>query len=95
MSEENKSLADVLDTLADNYDEYSGYLEAHPHFRLAAARIREMEQNNSRLLAYLGEIIQGAGPYSRDPLEHADNCINAMKQLAVDAIRGKPFGDET
>ena len=34
---------------------------------------------------YLREIKKGAGPYSRDPLEHAGNTIEAMK---ADAERG-------
>lgn len=34
----------------------------------------------------LKEISKGAGPFSRDPLTHADNCIDAMKALAVAAL---------
>ena len=38
------------------------------------------------MLEALKEISRGAGPFSRDPLTHADNCIDAMKSLARDAI---------
>ena len=37
----------------------------------------------------LSEISKGRGPYKRDPLEHADSCIEAMKQVALDALAGK------
>lgn len=37
----------------------------------------------------LEEIIKGRGPYKRDPLEHADSCIQAMKKVAQDALDGK------
>lgn len=38
------------------------------------------------MLAALEEIAKGAGPYSRDPLTHAENCIDSMKALAAAAI---------
>lgn len=38
------------------------------------------------MLEALREISRGAGPFSRDPLTHADNCIDAMKALAIEAI---------
>lgn len=38
------------------------------------------------LLAALEEIAEGAGPFSQDPLEHAANTIEAMKELARAAI---------
>jgi len=38
------------------------------------------------MLEALKEISRGAGPFSRDPLTHADNCIDAMKALALEAI---------
>lgn len=47
-----------------------------------------------RLMAYLSEIAKGAGPYSRDPLTHADNCIEHMKQMANDAINGLEFDED-
>jgi hypothetical protein len=34
----------------------------------------------------LAKIAEGAGPYSRDPLTHAANTIDAMKALAVKAL---------
>lgn len=38
------------------------------------------------MLEALKEISKGQGPFSRDQLTHADNCIDAMKALALDAI---------
>lgn len=34
----------------------------------------------------LREIAKGAGPYSRDPLTHASNTIDAMRAIAKDAL---------
>jgi len=38
------------------------------------------------LEAALREIAKGAGPFSRDPLTHAFNCIESMKAIAVEAL---------
>lgn len=32
------------------------------------------------------EITKGAGPFNRDPLKHAENCIEAMKATAQEAL---------
>lgn len=34
----------------------------------------------------LREISEGAGPFSMDPLTHAGNCIDSMKERAVEAL---------
>lgn len=34
----------------------------------------------------LTEIAKGEGPFSRDPLIHAENCIESMKDIAHAAI---------
>ena len=39
------------------------------------------------LLTLLREIAKGEGEFSRDPLVHAENCIESMKALARAAIR--------
>jgi hypothetical protein len=39
-----------------------------------------------RLRETLQEISQGYGRYSMDPLTHASNTIDDMKQLAIDAL---------
>jgi len=52
----------------------------------AERKDRDLCQKNGQLLMALHEIEKGAGPYSRDPLEHASNTIEAMKQLARDAV---------
>lgn len=47
-----------------------------------------------RLRAALSKISEGRGPFSRDPYEHACNCIESMKQIAADALAGKQAEDE-
>jgi hypothetical protein len=47
---------------------------------------RDDSQIIMELLEALREIAKGAGPYSQDPHEHARNTIEAMKQLAKEAI---------
>jgi len=37
----------------------------------------------------LERISEGRGRYSRDPLTHAANTIDDMKQTALDALNGK------
>ncbi len=38
------------------------------------------------MLTALKEISKGAGAFSRDPLEHATNTIEEMKEMAKEAI---------
>ena len=38
------------------------------------------------LIEALEEISLGKGPFSRDQLTHAENCVEAMKGLAVKAL---------
>ena len=40
------------------------------------------QQYTSTLVAALQEIAKGEGPFSRDPLTHAENTIEAMKEIA-------------
>lgn len=39
------------------------------------------------MLEALREIAKGEGAFSRDPLEHAGNCIDSMKEIARAALR--------
>ena len=41
------------------------------------------------LRAALEAIEEGRGGFSRDPLEHAANCIEAMRKIAHDALNGE------
>ena len=41
------------------------------------------------LEAALREIAEGKGRYNPNQLKHADNCIEDMKQIALDALVGK------
>jgi hypothetical protein len=45
----------------------------------------------ARMRTALTEISKGEGAFSRDQLTHATNCIESMKQLALDALAN---GDE-
>jgi hypothetical protein len=40
----------------------------------------------ARLETALREISEGRGTFSRDPLEHASNCIEEMKAIAIKAL---------
>ena len=42
----------------------------------------------------LKEISKGRGPYNRDPLEHAHNCIEAMTEVAKQALKLEYDPDE-
>lgn len=46
----------------------------------------ELRAEVRRLRAALQEISIGRGPFSRDPLTHADNTIEAMKGVATQAL---------
>jgi hypothetical protein len=50
--------------------------------------IHQAVEQTARMRAALQEITRGAGPFSRDPLKHADNCIEAMKAIATGALEG-------
>jgi hypothetical protein len=63
--------------------------------RLAVVHVSDEETDaNARLiaaaplmLAALDEISLGAGPFNQDPMRHAENTIENMKELARNAIR--------
>lgn len=42
--------------------------------------------NIQKIRELLEEIAEGKGPYSRDHLQHAGNCIEAMKKCAREAL---------
>jgi predicted nucleic acid-binding Zn-ribbon protein len=68
-----------------------GHLE-----RAESLKILQLRDRIEELKSALSEIAEGRGPFSRDPLEHADNCIEDMKRIATEAIDGtwKVVGDE-
>jgi hypothetical protein len=51
-----------------------------------APSMDDLMRRNQRLETALIEITKGEGAFSREPLEHATNCIESMKQLAKDAL---------
>ncbi len=67
--------------------------EAYTDLGVAARAIVALEDNiqvllskNAALLEALKEIAKGEGPFSRDQLTHAQNCIEYMKEQALAAI---------
>jgi len=54
--------------------------------------IAALEAERDRYFAALQEISQGAGRFSVDPLTHASNTIEDMKQLASDALAASQAG---
>ena len=57
-----------------------------PEDQANAAFIVRAVNAHEELVEALREIAKGAGPYSQDQLEHATNTIQAMKDLANEAI---------
>ncbi len=53
---------------------------------IQAKRAEQAEAKLKAVVEALEQIVEGAGPFSRDPLEHASNCINAMKAAALAAL---------
>lgn len=47
----------------------------------------EYKQALEKIKPMLEEISQGTGAYSRDPIQHAENCIEHMKELAKKALK--------
>lgn len=53
-----------------------------------ASRAADLEKQNEYLRSALSYITEGRGARDRDPLKHADNCIDNMKNVAVGALAG-------
>lgn len=62
-------------------------------------KLEEAEELVKRFNAYpkhvlaFQEIQRGEGPFSTDQLTHAGNTIEAMKQLAINALAGQDVAD--
>lgn len=79
-----------------DFENGSGYRVANPGHLVEGETEQEVYEDFSKLaLAYnshddlvsaLEEISRGAGVYSTDPLEHAGNCIDEMKAIAIAAL---------
>lgn len=52
---------------------------------LARVAKASVEDANSKIIPMLDKIIEGSGAFSRDPLTHAENTIDNMKELAQEA----------
>lgn len=51
--------------------------------------IAKLKADNDRLREALQEVAKGEGPFSRDQLTHAQNTIEAMKEIALNALQPK------
>lgn len=77
--------AEAADTLVETLRaEVRLQLEARFAAEASVASLREA----------LDVVAQGKGPFSRDPLTHAGNCIDAMKTVAEAALRAVPAPPE-
>jgi hypothetical protein len=73
---------DQMPTVAN--DDYAQGFDAAAE--VDAAEFRLLDAEIARLRAALTEISKGEGAFSRDPLTHAVNTIDSMKQIARDAL---------
>lgn len=71
-------------------DEVGGFVRYDDHARIVAEKDAEIE----RLREALVEITKKQGPYSRNQLEHADNCIERMAEVASKALNGEVWQDD-
>lgn len=55
-------------------------------FQQTIEAFRTIREERAELLEVLKEIARGEGAFSRDPLEHAENCIEHAKAIAKAVI---------
>ena len=65
------------------------------HYEVAAKELSEthlaiLKVKNAELVEALKEISEGSGRFSKDPLRHAENCIEDMKKIAIAALTREP-----
>lgn len=53
---------------------------------LALSKVSVPRETAEKMAEALKEITKGAGPFSLDPLTHAENTIEAMKETAREAL---------
>lgn len=59
----------------------------------AQARLEQCQSEAAAMRTALEEIAQGSGAFSRDPLKHAENCINNAIGLATAALSSTAGSD--
>ena len=62
-------------------------------YPIDTAEVRRLQEENAELLAALKEIAKMEGPYSRDPLTHAENVIENLTNIANKAIAKAEGGE--
>ena len=65
--------------------EWQEYWAAHNEEKLTRFA-KSAGDEIERLRAALTEVSKGEGAFSRDPLTHASNTVDSMKQIALDAL---------
>ena len=65
-----------------------GYGTAGERVRQLERELTEAQAENEKLRGVLAEIAKGEGRFSLDPLTHAANTIEDMKNLAAHALKG-------
>jgi hypothetical protein len=63
--------------------------DAFEHFKRTGVRAWEARRQDNLIkeaVEALTEIAKGAGPFNRDPLIHAENTIEHMKETALECI---------
>jgi len=88
MSERAKAFRERLRPL--EWREVDGRPATATELANAAANVfDEMERESgsvAEMVEALREIAKGEGAFSRDPLKHAENCIESMKAIAGAAL---------
>ena len=69
-----------------SYEEYEGETVYLDNYEANAPYIVKCVNAHDGLVAALKEVTKGEGAFSRDNLEHADNCIESMKAIAKAAL---------
>ena len=92
MREYERRRSDLYNAAYDVGDARNGEEEERAEAVAAMARkaldahVRGLVEENERLREAMREIVKGEGPYSRDPLTHASNVIEAMTKIARAAL---------
>ena len=94
LQEELKSSVDIIKELRRKLAEAG--VEGSPPpggtgtIQLLTERAQKAEAQLVEMVEALKEIVKGRGEFSTDPFEHASNCIEAMREIAIQALANLP-----
>jgi transcription elongation factor GreA-like protein len=63
-----------------------GYFKLRQYLREEINKNYVPKEEVEEIIPIIKEIIEGKGAFSREPIIHAENTINAMKELAKDIL---------